>query len=130
MLTRQFGPRTGQMITGIYRSIGIISNCRATEAETHSDTQRNRRKEGVRNESRKMYIVLTVRFRYGPKHQVSHLRFVSSSLLQFHFPPTSHSGHRNSSISFDPPLHYYFTVLKQFTFYHFLILAHLPFLCP
>lgn len=65
------------------------------------------------------------------RKKVPHFRFVSSSLLQFHFPPTSHSGRRNSSISFDSPLHYYyFTALKQFIFYHFLILAHLPFLCP
>jgi hypothetical protein len=42
------------MITGIYRSTGgvtgIINNCRATEAETHSDTQRNRGKEAGREE--------------------------------------------------------------------------------
>lgn len=55
MLARHFGLRTGQMITGIYRSTGgvtgiIISNCRATEAETHSDTQRNRGKEARREE--------------------------------------------------------------------------------
>ena len=49
------------MITGIYRSTegvtGIISNCGAAEAETHSDTQRNRGREGReggRNESRKI----------------------------------------------------------------------------
>jgi GH25 family lysozyme M1 (1,4-beta-N-acetylmuramidase) len=42
------------MITGIYRSTGgvtgIISNCCATEAETHSDTQRKRGKEARREE--------------------------------------------------------------------------------
>ena len=49
------------MITGIYRSTegltGVISNCGAAEAETHSETQRNREKEGReggRNESQKI----------------------------------------------------------------------------
>jgi hypothetical protein len=46
------------------------------------------------------------------RNNVSHLRFVTLSLLQSHFSPTSHSGCRNSSISFDPPLHYYIAILK------------------
>jgi hypothetical protein len=42
------------MITGV---TGIICNCSTAEAETHSESQRNREKEGReggRNESRKI----------------------------------------------------------------------------
>ena len=109
MLARHFGPRTGPMITGV---TGIICNCSAAEAETHSESQRNREKEGReggRNESRKIYFVLTVRIRYEPKKKFHTCgsfprHYFSSISLPL---PTVDAGTRQF-----PLIHHYIIILQ------------------
>jgi hypothetical protein len=125
MLARHFGPRAGQMIAGTYRSAGGVtgdSNC-----SIHSDRKIQERKVGREEEMKAGKYKLSDTDRNTKFHICSSFprHYFSSISVPL---PTEDAGTHQFSL-----IHHYITILqssKLFIFYNFLILAHLPFLCP